>query len=706
MRIVSLVKEKVMEDRPHRGGIFAPQFAERNCPRSPSTVAVTKQECCKTKVLESMLRLRDIENAPYALLLPLSQRATAVAETMLANRAGQEDALQEELSDPSASPTTATDTTTAADTTTSTTTATAVDTTTTTTSTSTTTTAAIDDDATTTPTTTSTAASGSNDTATNNNYSGNGDEAATAPQPEVAETPRYNAPRYHTDCTTNGRTDDVLQVCGKTLLRDTNQGQKIVTDADKNPLFRLRAYNPDRFAGIVNDSVNISSSDDEMGSIVPEFDREIREAKYIVSSTESDTESSCSSLPSPTALRRSKNLIKEMNSGGNTAAALESEVPVSEVASTSKAGPSDARVEASSIEEEEEVDVAKTAIHTTQEASSSKREDGDDEPMDSSTTVSPCAPSSSTDCAQSSSAAPLSPKATDDTLLADTTKSSVGRTSELKHADRKRSSSESDNYSDDETSSCSDKPMECIAKRPKRATTRRRSRDSSRTSMSGPASAYNMMRNELERANNLHETRFQIFPDEDNDTEPRNSEQARRNDHLSMVSMLTAFSQKIRSRANRGAQEGEDGARGDSKKNNNKKKNSKSKRRKQREKKKKNFNTAPLSDAEPEYYKENKPRKAPGAGPAEKNRSRLWVRGSGGFDYFIDYCQHRLEFNELPPSVRLSYRVQENLHRLPLPRSIQDNLLPGQLWHEKEQKLEQSTEEVVQEQQEEDPSLC
>ncbi|XP_018027140.1 uncharacterized protein LOC108682487 [Hyalella azteca] len=55
----------------------------------------------------------------------------------------------------------------------------------------------------------------------------------------------------------------------------------------------------------------------------------------------------------------------------------------------------------------------------------------------------------------------------------------------------------------------------------------------------------------------------------------------------------------------------------------------------------------------------------------------LWVRGTDGFDSYLDYRNSQLPFPRLPREFRLEIRILDRLQRLPLPPPIRDHLLLG-----------------------------
>ncbi|KAF2351100.1 hypothetical protein FHG87_018145 [Trinorchestia longiramus] len=110
------------------------------------------------------------------------------------------------------------------------------------------------------------------------------------------------------------------------------------------------------------------------------------------------------------------------------------------------------------------------------------------------------------------------------------------------------------------------------------------------------------------------------------------------------------------------------------------------------------------SDDEPEYFKEYlRKHNVPTANSSSEQRQQetekkeplqksqqqkrrkkrktqkpeLWVRGTDGFDSYLDHKNNQKPFCKLPKEFRLEIRMLDRLHRLPLPPPIRDHLLLG-----------------------------
>ena len=99
------------------------------------------------------------------------------------------------------------------------------------------------------------------------------------------------------------------------------------------------------------------------------------------------------------------------------------------------------------------------------------------------------------------------------------------------------------------------------------------------------------------------------------------------------------------------------------------------------------FDVSSSSEDEPEYHKRwRADRGVPVAESRANNsarlnarsqRRKLWTTGTSGFKSYIEFRQSRVPFNRLPRDTRLEIRLEDRLHRLPLPSRIQDYMLCG-----------------------------
>lgn len=113
------------------------------------------------------------------------------------------------------------------------------------------------------------------------------------------------------------------------------------------------------------------------------------------------------------------------------------------------------------------------------------------------------------------------------------------------------------------------------------------------------------------------------------------------------------------------------------------------------------------SDEEPEYFKQNfMPRITKLATKRTCRRKRdkkIWVHGTDGFASYIDSKQRKLPFKRLPRDRRFEVRMQDRLHRLPLPPQVLDYLLTGR-WPQPPLPSTPSTPSSAEEEKED--SLC
>lgn len=599
VRVVSLVREKLMQERPTRGGIFAPLFSHKNCPFA----------------------------ARFE--IPIVNSASVPSDVVL----GGESSLGKN------------------------------------------TTALSGDEI-----------NGKSDTA--GSSLGNSLNSDISPTLMKKDSGNCSSSGKHVAGTVKQNT--VLRVCGRTLLQESDKHMNNDQSINRNPIYHLRSYNPDRFMSIFTCDTNRfpSAEDEETEATSTDFDHDENDSDEL--STHSSS-SDAFELSTPGIIRRRKNLLRSPKEKGSCAetncTSSSSVADLKQIGSISKeTDPICEKEPMTGSPNEDEGSTLHNSAELTMDAFFNERThaeacaDSEVSKMVSDTNAESVPQikdenSSTTACSSS--------KAADDYVASKDWRTDASPSCSTLLEKTKRSSSEGESNSSSNSDTGDGDPLTRGNGRRKKAI-KRQSTDS-------PRSSSKLNKDSSDAINHMDGHSDQEAVDNTETSESRralliNSSTLRPNiiqfaddtdqAHVRMVSMLDAFSRRMQRFAAKNRSEGDkDGTSSDEKNKSTKKATRSSAASCSKEKTL--SQTCELSDDEPEYYRRMKEKCTNLPKAKKKKKNSLWTRGTGGFDFYIEFQHRRRSFAELPPADRLNYRMQDRLHSLPLPPRIQDYLLLG-----------------------------